>query len=600
MNSLSRIYTVLVTAALWVTAAYFQGAQKAGEAAHEASSRQLQIIALDLEATLERYETLPYVLSLQSEAAQALKQPAPAERILRFNHTLRDIQRQAKVAAVYVMDQTGKTVAASNWDTPQDYTGKNFGFRPYFLDALHGSAGRFYGIGSTTSEPGYFIAQPVYDRTRSDKAVGVVAVKISLDYLAGNWLTIEDPVLLADRWGVIFLSNRPDWRYRSLQALPPAALREIEASMQYIGATVEPLTAIQPKPALLPGTEVTQAVGRLGWSLAVYPSQKPVVRAGLLWAFTASLLYAIALVSIWAVHQRKRRMEESGLAKQALQQAAEDLERRIAQRTEDLTRANRSIEARYTKLQETEHLLRSTQNELVQAGKLTMLGQMAAGVTHELNQPLTAIRAFSDNALTFLARGQQQRVEENLSHISAAAARMGAIIGQLKGFARKSDAAVEAVDLAQSIRASALLLESDFQKAGASLQCDMPLAVQVSGDAVRIEQVLINLMRNALDAVRGSEAKAVVVTLGHDGNDALVRVTDSGPGMPDDVVQRLFEPFFSTKGSGEGLGLGLAISSSIVQALNGRLTAANRWTDGPASGAEFSLWLPLAAQRHTA
>lgn len=600
MNRLSRIHVLLVVAVLWVTAAYFVGARKAGDTAREASSRQLQIIALDLEATLERYETLPYVLSFQSEAAQALQQPGNAELIRRFNHTLRDIQRQAKVAAVYLMDQTGRTVATSNWDTVQDYTGKNFGFRPYFLDALRGSAGRFYGIGSTTSEPGYFIAQPVHDGTRSGKAVGVVAVKISLDYLAGNWRTIEDPVLLVDRWGVIFLSNRSDWRYRSLNALPSAARQEIEASMQYIGAVIEPLTALQPQPALHPGTEVTQAVGRLGWTLAVYPSQQPVVRAGLLWAFTALLLYAIALVSVWALHQRKRRMEERGLARQALQQAADELERRIAQRTGDLTRANSDIEARYAKLQETEHLLRSTQNELVQAGKLTMLGQMAAGVTHELNQPLTAIRAFADNAGTFLARGQPQRVQENLARISAAAERMGAIIGQLKGFARKSEAAVEPVDLAQSIRASALLLESDFQKVGASLAFDMPQALRVSGDAVRIEQVLINLMRNALDAVRGRDAKIVRVTLTRDGDDALVRVVDSGPGIADDVAQRLFEPFFSTKESGAGLGLGLAISSSIVQALNGRLTAANRRVEDGSGGAEFSLWLPLAAQGQTA
>lgn len=243
--------------------------------------------------------------------------------------------------------------------------------------------------------------------------------------------------------------------------------------------------------------------------------------------------------------------------------------------------------------------MRSTQNELVQAGKLTMLGQMAAGVTHELNQPLTAIRAFSDNARTFLARGQQHRVEENLSHISAAAARMGAIIAQLKGFARKSDAAVESVNLARSIRASALLLESDFQKASANLQFNMLPTVQASGDAVRIEQVLINLMRNALDAVSDSDLKTVTVTLELDGSYALVRVADSGPGITDEVARRLFEPFFSKKRIGEGLGLGLAISSSIVQALNGRLTAANRTSDDGANGAEFSLWLPLAAQRKT-
>lgn len=157
-----------------------------------------------------------------------------------------------------------------------------------------------------------------------------MAVKISLDYLTTNWQTIEDPVVLADRWGVIVLSNRLDWRYRTLTALPASAIREIEASLQYVGATVEPLTALQPQPLLHPETEVTTGVGSLGWNLSIYPSKKPIVRIGLWWSFTASLLYAMTLISVWAVHQRNRRMEERGLAKQALQKAAEDLERKIA------------------------------------------------------------------------------------------------------------------------------------------------------------------------------------------------------------------------------------------------------------------------------
>ena len=245
--------------------------------------------------------------------------------------------------------------------------------------------------------------------------------------------------------------------------------------------------------------------------------------------------------------------------------------------------------------------MRNTQNELVQAGKLTMLGQMAAGVTHELNQPLTALRAFADNARVFLQRGNQDRVEENLGHISAASERMGTIISQLKGFARKSDDAVVAVDMAQSIRNSALLLDSDIQRSHTALEVAIAEPLQVTGDAVRIEQVLINLMRNAIDAVRGSAQQHVRVTLQRDGSGCLVQIRDSGPGIAHAAEAHLFEPFFSTKSSGDGMGLGLAISSSIVQALNGRLTARNH----PEGGAEFSLWLPLApldspAPRHDA
>lgn len=592
VGPLGRVLAVCAFGLLWVLAAYTLGARKAGDVARETGLRQLQIIALDLEATLERYETLPYALSFQREAIQLLAGPDNGALARQVNHTLRDIQRHAKVAAVYLMDTSGKTIATSNWDTPQDYTGRNFGFRPYFLDAMNGAAGRFYGVGSTTSEPGYFIAQPVYMQAGDARPAGVMAVKISLNYLATLWQKIDEPVLLADRWGVIFMSNQPPWSYHSLERLPPAALQEMQSSLQYIGHDVMLLGALDVEPRWRGA--VRQSVGRLGWDLMVYPSQKAVRRAGAVWALAAALLLALALASYWALHQRKRRLEERGLARQALQDAADDLERKIALRTGDLIQANRSIEARFSKLQETEQLLRNTQNELVQAGKLTMLGQMAAGVTHELNQPLTAIRAFADNAQRFQERGQGPRVLENLAHISAAAARMGAIIGQLKGFARKSHASVEAVGLAQSIRTSSLLLSNDFQVAGATLVLELgDEEVVVSGDSVRIEQVLINLMRNALDAAKAGEHKVVRVTLSGDDTGGCVRVADTGAGMAQHVIDRLFEPFFSTKSSGEGLGLGLAISSSIVQALNGRLTASNL----SPCGAEFSLWLPLALRR---
>ena len=595
MTNLHKTLALLVCAILLGAGAYTAGAGKARDNAHAVSSRQLQLIALDLEATLERFETLPYALSFQSEAAEALRQPDNAALIARFNATLRDIQRQAKVAAVYLMDSKGVTLATSNWDTTQDYSGKNFGFRPYFLDAMQGGAGRFYAIGSTTSEPGYFIAQPVYAAAHRGKPIGVIAVKISLDGMAQAWKKIEDPVVLVDRWGVIFLSNRESWRYRSLAPLAAEARADIARSQQYMGQPIEAMVDLPDAAWQGVAEGVVQPAGRMGWQLILFPAQGPVIRAALLWAGVALLLFATALVSGWAMHQRKRRVEERGLAREALQLAAEDLERKITQRTRELTIANQSIEAKYRKLQETEYLLRNTQNELVQAGKLTMLGQMAAGVTHELSQPLTALRAFADNARVFLTRGNHDRVEENLAHISAASERMGSIISQLKGFARKRDAAVVAVNMAQSIRNAALLLDSDFKRSQAVLDVSIAEPLQVTGDAVRIEQVLINLVRNALDAVRSSTRQQVEVTLCRDGAECLVQIRDSGPGIAHEAEAHLFEPFFSTKLSGDGMGLGLAISSSIVQALNGRLTARNH----PDGGAEFSLWLPLAPEHST-
>jgi two-component system C4-dicarboxylate transport sensor histidine kinase DctB len=175
-------------------------------------------------------------------------------------------------------------------------------------------------------------------------------------------------------------------------------------------------------------------------------------------------------------------------------------------------------------------MLRSTQNELVQAGKLAMLGQMATGITHELNQPLAAIRAFADNARVFLARGQGEQVAGNLGHISEASARMGAIIGQLKGFARKDESDCARSIWRASVRASAFLLESEFRRHGVTLEIDTrPDGVKVSGDSVRIEQVLINLLRNALDAVEAAERQMVAITLARDGGCALVASATAAP-----------------------------------------------------------------------
>lgn len=585
-----------------VCVAYLLAANKAGHDIRTGAERQLQIIALDLESVLEKFETLPFALAFQPDVTQVLARPDDRAAIDRLNRTLQAIQRQAKVGALYLMDRNGNTLASSNWDQPQTFVGRNFGFRPYFRDALDGKAGRFYGIGSTTNEPGYFIAQPVYPaRPAQDGAVqggaapvGVMAVKISLAEFEQTWRSSEDPIALADRDGVVFLSNRAAWKYRSLHPLDATAQKNLAGTLQYAGISVLPIEALAPKAKDGFGDSVAQPLGRLGWQLMLFPSRARVERVAVLSALATALLLAIGAVSQWAVYQRRRRMEERLESRAALQMAAEDLDRKIAQRTQELISTNQNLESKFVKLEEAEHLLRSTQNELVQAGKLAMLGQMAAGITHELNQPLAAIRAFADNAITFLARGQTVPAEENLAHISAASARMGTIIGQLKGFARKSHGTVSSVDLAQSIQVSAALLQNEFRRQEVTLEIVVHDPVQVVGDAVRTEQVLINLMRNALDAVEHADIRRVVVQLTHEGDEAVIRIHDSGPGIPQQVVPHLFEPFFTTKAPGKGLGLGLAISSSIVQAMNGQLTAHNH-ADG---GAEFVVRLPISIDPH--
>ncbi|MFL6711052.1 MAG: ATP-binding protein [Massilia sp.] len=550
-----RSLPLAATAVVLVGAAYLVALRQGGSDELARGQRQLQLMAPELESALVKFETLPYAVGFQDEVAQLLAHPDDQARRDRLNRIFQAIARQAKIGAIYLMDRQGDTLAASNFDLPLTFLGKNFGFRPYFREALAGHAGRFYGIGSTTSEPGYFISQPV---RHDGQIVGVIAVKIVLDEFEKNWAGSEDTIVLADRAGVVFLSNRADWKYRSLGAISAEAARDIAGTRQYAHLPIMPLPGATTG-ALAP--HASRPLGALGWQLKLFPSRQRVARNATLWAFAAALLLASFGTAVWALHQRRRRLDERRMA-------ARELEVKLAERTAQL---------------------RSTQNDLVQAGKLAMLGQMAAGVTHELNQPLAAIRAFADNARAYLERGQADKAADNLAHIGDASARMGAIIGQLKGFARRSDA-LDEVDLVRSMQASAFLLQGEFKRLGITPHIEtgaQPLLV--AGDAVRIEQVFINLLRNAIDAVEEADRREVAVTMGVDANMAVVRIADSGAGLLGETASHLFEPFYTTKPSGKGLGLGLAISSSIIQAMNGQLTGRNR-VEG---GAMFEVRLPL-------
>lgn len=549
-----RLAVAIAASLVLVAGVYLAALRQGGIDELARGQRQLQLMAPELESALVKFETLPYVVGFQDEVAQLLEHPGDQARSARLNRVFQAIARQANIGAIYLMDRHGDTLAASNFDLPLTFLGKNFGFRPYFRQALAGHAGRFYGIGSTTSEPGYFISQPV---RQDGRIVGVIAVKILLDEFERNWAGSDDAIVLADRAGVVFLANRPDWKYRSLGPVSADAQRDIAGTRQYAHLPIMPLAG-----ELAP--HASRQVGTLGWQLQLFPSRQRVARNAALWAGGAALLLASVATAGWALHQRRRRLDERRMA-------AQDLEIKLAERTAQL---------------------RATQNDLVQAGKLAMLGQMAAGVTHELNQPLAAIRAFADNARTYLERGRADKAAENLGHIGDASARMGAIISQLKGFARKSDT-LDSVDLARSMQASIFLLQGELKRLDIALTIDAgthPLLV--AGDAVRIEQVFINLLRNAIDAVEEAAEPArrsVAVTLAVEGPMALVRIADSGAGLAGESAAHLFEPFYTTKPSGKGLGLGLAISSSIIQAMNGQLTGSNR-AEG---GAVFEVRIPL-------
>jgi two-component system C4-dicarboxylate transport sensor histidine kinase DctB len=295
--------------------------------------------------------------------------------------------------------------------------------------------------------------------------------------------------------------------------------------------------------------------------------------------FTMSLLVLLATAT-WLYLARRRRLREREAERRvAMQEALDELERRVEQRTGDLTRANRLLRHEIEKHEQ-------TRDELIQAAKLAALGQMSAGINHELNQPLAAIRTYADNARAYLAREDVQQAGWNLQQISELTARMAQISGQLKVFSRKSSGQLIRVSVSACLEGALRILQARLDREGIGLQVEKPSHdLFVAADTVQLEQVLVNLLGNACDALAEVDEKRIDLRVYDDGGRVRVQVHDNGKGIAEQNLAHIFDPFFTT--SEAGLGLGLSISHTIAQRLGGSLTAGNA-DDG---GAVFTLVL---------
>lgn len=557
-----------------------------------------------LRSELGRHETLPAVIAYSASLRQLLASPGDEALRQRANTYLEQVAAASGAAAVYVTDPQGTTQAASNWRGPASFVDMNFSYRPYFRDALSKGSGRFYGIGTTSGEPGYYFARRIAEKEgggEENRVAGVVVVKVSLSALEHTWAQAADRVLVSDGHGVTILSSVPGWAFRTLEPLSDGLRDRLEATRQYDRVDLRALEVRRqddgtagPEAAVLRigggGGPLFLAVSRTvpgtDWRLMLLTDMAPVRHARHVgWGGGAAAALLLALAGL-LIHQRRRTAQAQRATRAALERAAQDLERQVAARTAELTAANAD--------------LHRAQDRLVQAAKLAALGQLATGIAHELNQPLAALRTLSDNAAAFLARGKPERVTENLGHIAALTERMARITGQLRGFARRSDrvsdrvsegaqaAGVAPVQVSAAVGNSLSLLAEKTRRLGAQVETTVDPALCVAFDPVRLEQVLVNLLGNALDAVEGQPQRHIALRASRTGDRVRVQVDDSGPGIAASALPHLFEPFFTTKPPGQGLGLGLVISAGIVQDHGGQIHAANR----PEGGAMFTLDLP--------
>jgi len=582
-----------------------------------ANDARLDFYRTSLVQTLEEFRLMPGVVGLDGRVRGLLAAPADTALRNRVNTYLEEVSHDPAIQFVFLLDTAGTALAASNWRDDFSLVGQNYGFRPYFRQAMAGRPGRFYGVGVTTQQAGFFLSAPV---VVDGQIAGVAVVKIRLDGPEDAWRRSGDLLLLTDRFGVAVMASSPGWKFRSLRPIPEAGLDELERTQQYLYEELAPLrdatgqaiegSPAEPRiitldPAAQPFVDPRQrnrdyllqasALADYDWTLLYFTELGEVRSVAVTRAVAVSLATLLLLTAGLLWQLRRRRHQERIAARAALERIQAELEARIAERTEALTEANRNLEERIAALKDAEQILTRTRDSAVQAGKLAVLGQMAAGITHEINQPLAALTTLADNAVTLVERGRDEEARENLSYISQLAQRMGRIVGQLKTFARRGEEPIAPTPVDEALANVLRLFETRGLRPGIELSVEHRTPrLSARADPVRLEQVLLNLVTNAADAMEAQPSGRLdIVTEAVDGH-IEITLRDSGPGIPKHVLPHLFEPFFTTKPAGKGLGLGLAISKLIVESLDGRLTAGNN----PDGGAWFTVALPIAEDLH--
>lgn len=555
-------------------------------------NERLELYASTVQSAKQRFDYLPYIVSQDQQARDLLKGKDDSQRV---NIRLQSWQMESSAAALYLMDQKGKVLASSNWQDEKSFVGNNYHFRPYFQDAIRGGEGQFFAVGVSTGRPGLFLSRPVLDE---DEIIGVAVVKIDMAQLETDWALGGELVLIVDPDGIVFLSSNAKWKYKSLEPVDNQTLKRLNDAQKYSDRSITPLNILQKKQSPQ-GHTIIELVGptthardrqtylmhhrplsKLNWTLYYLTDLKGLVskkRSALVIAGLITLLLAlIGFIIVNRIQSRKL------------------LEVRVAERTKALNQTNQQLIEEIDNRIETEEQLRQTHEELVQAEKLAALGQMSAGIVHEISQPLSAMNTFAASTRLLLDRGEKQKAMESLDDISSMVRRVTSIVSHLKNFASKSRGQTAPIEVHKVIDNALLLLRSRLDKSELKLTVDnSEPKCYVIADEIKLEQILINLIRNALDAMQQpptQDTHQLKIWIEANANTTSIFISDTGTGINADDLPKVFDPFFTTKAPTEGLGLGLSVSYGIAKEFGGNLEV----VDGINQGTRFKLSLDTA------
>ncbi len=565
--------------AVWATAY-----DRAVDRIAERTEADLTLAADRLTRELQHFAEHAVLISDRPELRALAESTEPSRREVLANALLLEISDKIRARNVVVVSTTGQVLAAAHPVAPD---APDFKGRADFERAMTGALGLVHMFAAEPPARISSYAHPIFGT--AGRVVGAVAVEINVETIEADWRADPTPVFFSTRSGRVLVSNRVE--LFEFNPNPPAE-GSTEAPRPAVFVTRE--TRLGPHEIwgldagrYLPSqaVHITRSLPLIDMRGEALADLAPARRAAWLQALAAGAL-ATALGLAVLVAAERRRMLQSRLTVQSALKA--ELEVKVTERTHQLQSANTSLRHEVNERKEAEAALRAAQENLVQAGKLSALGKMSAGISHELNQPLMAIQSFAENAKVLQDRGKEDAVSENLGHISDLARRMGRIISNLRAFARQERIPIGDVDLISVVDAALELAAPRIRQDDVTLEWAPPeTPVVVRAGAVRLQQVVLNLVTNALDAVVGSDRRILSLSVETTGDAAILRVADSGPGIQE--PEKIFDPFYSTKevGQSEGMGLGLSISYGLAQSFGGDIRGRNR----PEGGAEFAVTL---------
>lgn len=553
-----RVLGVLFFTVVLATITTFFGAQHYFERLEtNAASNRMALYLRALNETFRQHQHLPFVLARDPRYAQVLQSDA-VDPVM--NDRLKLLAEQAKLEAIYVMNADGRVVATSNADEPHSFLGQNYGFRPYFQDALQGARSDYFAIGATSGRPGYFVAEQM--SFPDSGATGVVAIKLDVSEFQRSWESLGETIVAINKDGIIVLASDPDWLYRPVRSLAPEVKSRILQSRQFGQEALEPLVWANRSDnhAFVEGTAYLLASGASewrDWTVHYLQPQSIILRQTLLTtAFFGSI---VTFLLGFATFLRSRRIE-------------------LAYTTSEQQRKA---------LVETNQQLEQAQTELARSAKLAALGHLAASVTHELGQPISAFR----NHLAAAEMGNEITSPRTASSLNKLVDRMEEITRQFKFFARSGTVSKSDVNLSIVLEEVENLIKAEIQ-AGKINLIRSPIAapIIVKAHQIQLEQAFTNLLTNAIHAVETAENPQIQIDVVKQAKSVEIHVIDNGHGLAGARLTDLQEPFFTSKPSGVGMGLGLAITSEIIKDHGGTLTIGDTHI-----GAKFIVTLPINA-----